>query len=185
MLLWPADERGNPWRNLPVALERYLIAHVSRLERRADQHRGPWWQLFRTTAATAAHRVVWRDLAAELQAAVVPDARVVPLNTCYVASVSTVAIAESLAAWLNAGPIRALARLAAEPAAGGCARFAARAIGDLPLPARVLGHPTLAALTNAAADHDVQAALDDCAARLLGLSDGELDVLRGLAANRR
>jgi hypothetical protein len=184
LLLWPADERGNPWRILPEPVERHLSAQVGRLERRADQHRGPWWQLFRTGAATAPHRVVWRDLAAELQAAVVTDSHAVPLNSCYVAAVSSAAIAESLAAWLNAGPIRVLARLAAEPAAGGCARFAARAVGNLPLPARVLGHPVLAALTNAAADHDVQPALDDCAARLLGLSDGELDVLRGLAANR-
>jgi len=185
MLLWPADARGVAWRSLPEPVELHLNAQVARLERRADQHRGPWWQLFRTGAATAAHRVVWRDLAPELQAAVVADSQAVPLNSCYVAAVSSVAIAESLAAWLNTGPIRALARLAAEPAAGGCARFAARAIGNLPLPARVLGNPVLAALTNTATDHDVQATLDDCAAKLLGLSDGELDVLRGLAATRR
>ena len=87
MLLWPADERGNPWRSLPDPVERHLNAQLGRLERRADQQRGPWWQLFRTGAATAAHRVVWRDLAAELQAAVVTDPRAVPLNTCYVAAV--------------------------------------------------------------------------------------------------
>ncbi|MGH7524679.1 MAG: hypothetical protein ACREK8_10265, partial [Gemmatimonadales bacterium] len=86
---------------------------------------------------------------------------------------------------LNASPIRALARLNAEPAAGGCARFAARTIGSLPLPASVLGHPVLAALANTALNHDVQDAIDDCAVHILGLSRDECEVLTGVAANRR
>ena len=184
-LLWPADDRGAPWRVLPDPIRYYLQEQMNRLERRADQHRGPWWQLFRTRAATAAHRVVWRDLARELQAAVAGDAASVPLNSCYVAAVSSASVAESLAAWLNAGPIRALARLSAEPAAGGCARFAARTIGGLPLPASVLGHPVLAALANTALNHEVQEAIDDCAVHILGLSTRDFEVLTGVAADRR
>jgi hypothetical protein len=129
--------------------------------------------------------VVWRDLAGELQAAVASDPSAVPLNSCYVAAVPSASIADSLAAWLNARPIRALARLTAEPAAGGCARFAARTIGSLPLPAAVLGHPVLAALANTAPDHDGQDAIDDCAADLLGLSRDEVETLTGVATNRR
>lgn len=184
-LLWPADERGIPWRVLPEPVRRHLNEQVRRLERRADQQRGPWWQLFRTRAATAAYRVVWRDLAGELQAAVASDTSAVPLNSCYVAAVPSASIADSLAAWLNARPIRTLARLTAEPAAGGCARFAARTIGSLPLPAAVLGHPVLAALANTAPDHEVQDAIDDCAAHLLGLSRDEVETLTGVAADRR
>ncbi|MGH7594286.1 MAG: Eco57I restriction-modification methylase domain-containing protein [Gemmatimonadales bacterium] len=184
-LLWPANEHGVPWAELPDPVARHLAKYVAQLQRRADQQRGPWWQLFRTRAATAAHRVVWRDLAFELQATVVHNPQAVPLNTYYVAAVPSAAIAGSLAAWLNSGPIRALARMSAEPAAGGYARFAARVIGNLPLPTSVLGHPVLIALNHAAADHDVQSALDDCATDLLGLTTAERNLLNELAANRR
>ncbi len=184
-VLWPADLRGTPWQYLPPAVAVYLGPARARLERRADQHGGPWWQLFRTRAATAPHRVAWRDLAPELQAAVVHDADAVPLNTCYVAAVSSAGIADSLAAWLNATPIRALARMHAEPAAGGCARFAARAVGSVPLPRDALGHAALISLARAAAAGNIQADLDRCVSDLLGLSDDERAVLDGLASNRR
>ena len=185
-LLWPADRRGVPWQLLPPTVAAYLDPARARLERRADQHGGPWWQLFRTRAATAPHRVAWRDLAPELQAAVVHDADAVPLNSCYVAAVASTAVADSLAAWLNATPIRVLARMRAEPAAGGCARFAARAIGAVPLPHNALGHTVLvSALAHAAAVGDIQSALDQWVSDLLGLSDDERAVLDGLASNRR
>jgi hypothetical protein len=185
MMLWPADDRGAPWESLPAPVAAYLQSHATRLGRRADQRSGPWWQMFRTRAATAPHRVVWRDLAATLQAAVVWQQRDVPLNSCYVAAVRSEAIAASVAAWLNATPIRVLARLTAEPAAGGCARFAARAVSAIPLPSAALGDPVLAAFAHAAADHDVQEALDARAAELLGLSTSEHAAINALAANRR
>ena len=190
MLLWPADARGTPWQTLPAAIKAYLTTYQSRLERRADQITGPWWQLFRTRAATAPHRIVWRDLAGELQAAVIQDHNAVPLNSCYVAAVHTAAAAESLTAWLNSSPIRALARLGAEPAAGGYARFAARTIANLPLPREVPGHPVLAAFTRGAADHaaidqTIQSGLDECVSELLGLSTTERATLIDLASHRR
>jgi hypothetical protein len=184
-LLWPADLRGVPWQELPPAVAAYLDPARARLQRRVDQHGGPWWQLFRTRAATAPHRVAWRDLAPELQAAVVRDSDAVPLNSCYVAAVLSAAVADSLAAWLNAAPIRALARMRAEPAAGGCARFAARAVGAVPLPREVLGHTALVSLARAADDGDIQSALDQCVSDLLGLSDRDRAVLDGLAPHRR
>ena len=98
---------------------------------------------------------------------------------------STAAAAESLTAWFNSGPIRALARLGAEPAAGGCARFAARTIGNLPLPRQVLGDTALASLARSAMDHDTQTALDQWVSDVLGLSPAERDTLLGLAAHRR
>jgi hypothetical protein len=183
-LLWPADLRGAPWQHLPPEVAAYLDPARMRLERRADQHGGPWWQLFRTRAATAPHRIAWRDLAPELQAAAVHDADAVPLNSCYVAALSSTAVADSLAAWLNATPIRALARIRAEPAAGGCARFAARAVGAVPLPRDALGHTALVSLAHAAGG-DIQADLDHCVSDLLGLSADERVVLDGLASNRR
>ena len=185
MLLWPADARGTPWVRLPPSLTGYLAPEMARLQRRADQQAGPWWQLFRTRAGTAPHRVVWRDLAPDLHAAVMHDAAAVPLNSCYVAAVASAAEADSLAAWLNATPIRAIARMRAEPAAGGCARFAARTLGAVPLPRRALGHPELAALGQAGAERDIQAALDACVGDWLGLSHTEGDTLLAVAQNRR
>ncbi|MGH7583460.1 MAG: Eco57I restriction-modification methylase domain-containing protein, partial [Gemmatimonadales bacterium] len=182
-LLWPADDRGRPWPSLPGPVRRYLSEHLDRLRHRADSQRGPWWSLFRTGAATAAHRVAWRDLARRLEAAAVEDPMTVPLNSCYVAAVPSAEAACALAAWLNATPIRALARLAAEPAAGGCARFAARAIGGLPLPRRVLADAVLAGLAHAGCNRDVQAAIDERAEDLLELSAPDAQSLRDVAAD--
>lgn len=184
-LLWPADSRGVPWARLPDAIARHLAPHADRLRARVDQHGGPWWQLFRTGPATASHRVVWRDLAPELQAAVIDDDATVPLNSCYVAAMRSRATADALAAWLNATPIRAIARLGAEPAAGGCARFAARAVGSVPLPAGVLAGTALAALGRTAVQRDVQGEIDALVSDLLGLSRTEAELLGALAAHRR
>ncbi|MES2304695.1 MAG: hypothetical protein V4558_04280 [Gemmatimonadota bacterium] len=184
-MLWPADSHGAPWPTLPPELQEHLAPHQAMLRRRTDLHDDTWWRLFRTGAATAAHRVAWGDLARRLEATVVTDPRVIPINSCYVAALPTASAAESLTAWLNCSWIRALARLRAEPAAGGAARFGARAVGRVPLPRAVLGHPVLAALTHSAATHDVAEALDDCTADLLGLDRNDRALLAPLAAHRR
>ena len=184
-LLWPADARGEPWPNLPPQLLDYLAPHRGLLSRRSDLHDARWWRLFRTAAATAAHRVAWGDLARRLEATVVESSDLIPINSCYVAALPSALAAESLTAWLNCSWIRALARLRAEPAAGGAARFGARAVGAVPLPRAVLGHPVLAALTHAAASKDVDEVLDDCTADLLGLDLSDRALLAPLAARRR
>jgi hypothetical protein len=184
-LLWPANPRGVPWARLPDAVAQHLEQHAHRLRARVDQHGGPWWQLFRTGPATAPHRVVWRDLAAELQAAVIDDEATVPMNSCYVAAMPSRAAADALAAWLNATPIRAIARLSAEPAAGGCARFAARTVGAVPLPAAALASTVLSVLGRAARERDIQDQLDDEVTELLGLSRAEAELLSAVAAHRR
>jgi hypothetical protein len=129
--------------------------------------------------------VAWGDLARRLEATLVLDAEVIPINSCYVAALPSRAAAKSLTAWLNCTWIRAIARLRAEPAAGGAARFGARAVGAVPLPGAVLGHPCLVALTDAAGTRDVQVPLDDCAADLLGLSHDDRACLATLASHRR
>ncbi len=185
VILWPADARGNPWPMLPPVVAAQLAPWEGRLKRRADLHGGPWWQLFRTRAATAAHRVVWRDLAPELQAACLEEADAVPLNTCYVAAMPSRASARALAAWLNAAPIRALARLGAEPAAGGCARFGARTVGQVPLPTAALADCRLQARTGDGRPALPQQAIDDVVSDLLGLSAHERETLDAVAAHRR
>jgi hypothetical protein len=184
LLLWPADTRGEPWPELPSVVASYLRGAELQLQQRTDWHSGPWWRLFRTTGATAPHRVAWCDLAPELRATTLPDPEMVPLNSCYVAALPSASSAEALTAWLNSTWIGAFARLVAEPASGGCARFAARAVGSVPLPADVLGDPVLAALTHAAADHDVAEALDDHVAQRLGLHADDRATLRAVAGSR-
>ncbi len=184
LLLWPADDRGEPWPELPPEVATYLGREMGRLQRRTDWHSGPWWRLFRTTGATAPHRVVWCDLAPALRATTLTSRNMVPLNSCYVASLPSASSAEALTAWLNSTWIGALAKLVAEPASGGCARFGARAVGAVPLPADVLGDPVLAAMTHAAADHDVREALDHHVAQRLDLDADDRAALGAVAGPR-
>lgn len=192
-LLWTHGADGAPLARLPPEAAAHLAPHESLLRARADFDGGPPWTLFRTRAATAAHRVVWSDLARELTACALTrrsDRTRVPLNTCYVAPAASAEEAERLAAWLNASWVRALARIGAMPAAGGYCRYAAAAVGRLPLPPAVLDDPSLSAIALAGRRGEpVQEALDEIAAEHLGLSPrgrrtlGRL--LDGGAPNRR
>ena len=178
-MLWPADERGQPWPELPAAVASHLEQHRRHLERRADLKRGPWWQLFRTGPATARWRVVWSDLAREFTAIALDDPAPVPLNSCYLVTCATRQEMLLLAAWLRSTPLRALARLDAEPASGGYARFGARVIGALPLPPQALDDGVLARL--AQAPHGDRAELDRRVAELLGLDSATARRLDALA----
>lgn len=184
-LLWPADARGIPWRALPAEVEKHLEPHRVALLRRSDLKDTTWWRFFRTTAATAPHRVAWGDLARRLEATMVRDPDVIPLNSCYVIAVPSAATACALTAWLNCSWIRALARLGAEPAAGGAFRFGARAVGAIPFPAAAATATRLRAIAIDAQSHPSQAELDDCTAELLGLDQADRDLLAPLAAHRR
>ncbi|MEP6589865.1 MAG: hypothetical protein ABJC19_01675 [Gemmatimonadota bacterium] len=184
-LLWPADARGVPWPTLPPQLIRHLEPHRAVLTRRADLHDSRWWRLFRTMAATAPHRVAWGDLACRLEATVVSDPDDIPLNSCYVASLPTASAALGLAAWLNCSWVRAIARLRAEPAAGGAARFGARAVGAVPFPAAAAENPRLAEFAGQMTQPAAQDALDAFTAGILGLDHHDRALLAPLAAHRR
>lgn len=170
-LLWTHDERGEPLSTLPRGAHAHLREWRSALERRADGAGGPWWSLFRVHSVLYRHRVVWPDLARQLTAAPLTDRPdLIPLNTCYVIGVPTVRGSLALAAWFNSGPVRTLARIGADAALGGFARFNARAVGSVPLPLPVLAHPTLCSLAERGrSGEDIQTPLDEVAADLLGL----------------
>jgi hypothetical protein len=151
-LLWTHGPRGEPVDRLPPDVAAYLAPHHDVLCRRADYNGGPVWTLFRTRAASSAHRVVWADLARQLSACALTgtkDREQVPLNTCYVAAATSADAAERLACWLNAGPVRAIAHMGAMPAAGGFRRFSAGVVSALPLPASVLDDAALSTLAAA------------------------------------
>lgn len=181
-LLWTHGADGRPLPRLPPRAAAYLAAHERVLRGRADYDGGPPWTLFRTGPATAAHRVIWADLARRLSAAALSGAmhaESVPLNSCYVAVARNGAEARRLAAWFNCSWIRAAARLGATPAIGGFIRLNARTVSALPLPSSVLTDPELDALARAASrGEQVQHDLDCITARHLGLSRSACRALR-------
>jgi hypothetical protein len=180
-LLWPCDEAGRSLPQLPPGARAHLAPHVERLRARADDAGGPPWSLFRTTAAAAPYRVVWADLARRLTAVALADRTTrdqIPLNTCYLVTSPDAPTALRLAAWLNSTWVRAVARLAAPPAASGFARFGAHVIGGLPLPDAVLTDPALEELAVAGAiGRDIQPDLDAITARHLGLAPAAAEAL--------
>ena len=192
-LLWTHGADGAPLPRLPPRAAAHLAPYAQALRARADYAGGLPWTLFRTHAATRAHRVVWPDLARRLTACALTGpraARRVPLNTCYVAPTRTAETAERVAAWLNSTWIRAVALSGAVPAASGFHRFSATTVGRLPLPAEVTADPDLSAIARAGRrGAAVQEALDDIAARHLGLTRSERAELgrlvAGGATNRR
>ena len=185
-LLYTHGADGRPLRSLPAGAAAHLLPHAAALRARADFDGGPPWALFRIRAATAAHRVIWADLARELTAAALTspsDHSAIPLNTCYVIATDSEPEADRLAAWLNCTWVRLAARVGAVPAAGGYARFGAATIASLPLPPEVLSSHRLGALALSARDgRQVQHELDDLAASYLGLSASDVDALRALVA---
>jgi len=184
-LLFPHDARGQVLPRLPAAATRYLAAHAPLLRARSDYQAGPLWTLFRTGPAVAPFRVIWADLALRLEAVALTgpaDTGVIPLNSCYLLALPDAGPALALTAWLNCSWLRALARLDADPAAGGYARFNARVVAALPLPHGVLHDSRLVELAERGARGEpIQEALDDHTAGLLGLSAAARAALAGVA----
>lgn len=188
-LLWTHAADGGPRRALPGRAAAYLGPHVESLRARADYHGEPAWGVFRTRPAVAAFRVVWPDLGRQLRAAALTepeDRELIPLNTCYLATLDERRQALSLAAWLNSTWLRVAARITAVPASSGFARFTGTTIGRLPLPTAVLEDVALAELAECGRrGKPVQEDLDALCARHLGLSPAAQSHLRRVADDRR
>ncbi|HWA57616.1 MAG TPA: N-6 DNA methylase [Gemmatimonadales bacterium] len=173
-LFYPHDDRGVPLDRLPSRAAAYARRHDALLRARVDYAGGPPWSLFRVRAAGAPHRVVWPDLSRQLNALALtgaPGQGLLPLNSCYVLPVTSRTQALALAAWLNSTWIRAAARAVADAAASGYARFNARLVADLPLPAAVPADTRLALLAERGGRGEpVQEELDALAADHLALT---------------
>ncbi|MEO5826878.1 MAG: N-6 DNA methylase [Gemmatimonadales bacterium] len=190
LLLWPAEPDGTPWPELPQPVRTHLLPFRQRLQARADSTGGTWWALFRTRAATAPYRVAWRDISQRLAAVALGPGDPIPLNSCYVIPVSCGGTMHALTAWLNSTWIGALARVRAEPAANGYARFAARAIGSLPLLEAGQQWHHLAELGAARGkgrgdSTHLDRAIDDEVSRALNLTANDRIELAALATHRR
>jgi hypothetical protein len=181
-MLWPCAADGRPLDALPPAALAHMHRHRELLVARADHGPGPLWQVFRTRAARDGARLVWADLSRSLTSVALPPGnRHIPLNTCYVVHPDEDE-APALAAWLNSSWMRGLARLRADPASGGFARFNARTVASLPLPDTVRRDPRLAAWSRAAErTTHAQAELDELTASHLDLSAAALRTLAAMA----
>jgi hypothetical protein len=191
-LLWPHDQRGIVFPRLPRRATEYLALHEGTLRARADYIGGPPWTLFRTRAVSAPFRVVWADIRRRLTAAALihpGDRACIPINTCYVVAVAQAEQALALTAWLNSTWVRAAARVVADPARGGFARFNARVVGALPLPAGVLADAALAEFARLGAEGaPVQKEIDVRCAEHLGLpatAQAALAAVAGVGADDR
>ncbi|HEV8125905.1 MAG TPA: N-6 DNA methylase [Gemmatimonadales bacterium] len=181
-LLWPCTPDGAPLERLPPGARAYLEPFEPLLRSRTDCREGPWWSLFRTAPAASRYRVVWPDLARRLAAVALTrklERACIPLNSCYLIAPGGEAPAHALAAWLNSTWIRALAKLAADPARGGYARFNARAVGGVPLPDSVLQDARL----TAAGRRQDQDQIDELAAAHLQLSPAARKILGRVAGD--
>ncbi|HXY67883.1 MAG TPA: N-6 DNA methylase [Gemmatimonadales bacterium] len=136
-ILAAVDGRGDPLELPPDDVRTYLAPLAPLLARRSDAREAPPWALFRTEILRGPWLVIWRDIAARLEAAPLhrdgPDAPV-PLNTCYGVGVADAYTACWLTAILNSAPLRDLAAALAERASGGAYRFSAATVGALPIP---------------------------------------------------
>lgn len=179
-ILWPIDKAGAPFRTLPAELQQYLAPSEARLRRRADQVRGPWWQLFRIGPAASRWRVIWPDIATELRVLALEHPDPVPLNSCYVVACSSRERMLRLGAWLSVSWLGALARMGAERAAGGHHRFGARVVAGLPCPEAVWTDSDFDPNGNTTAAHR-----DERAAELLELEPDHRATLAALASPRR
>lgn len=193
-VLWtPSNDRRGA--ESPVRLRAFLKRHDAALRARTGVPAGASaGTLMRVGPATLGHKVVWHDIADTLHAAAVPDrvkgdaggkVPILPLNTVYFVAVGDRETALLLTAYLNAMPLRCLARAAAERAKDARFRFFAWTVGMLPLPhawrARNAG-----ALTSIAQEaHDAgglspshQARLDALVADAYGLTDRDFVALQ-------
>ncbi|MCA2992751.1 DNA methyltransferase [Gemmatimonas sp.] len=137
-VLWTHGHDGRPLKTLPPAATRWLAQWRPTLQARRDARRThPWWTLFRTEAArTDRPRLVWADIARTMRCTVLPAGDpTVPLNSCYVMRLPTLADSHALHALLSSSIANAWLGALAEPARGGFRRFLGWTVAALPVPA--------------------------------------------------
>ena len=164
-VVWTHGPDGLPLRTLPPATARWLAQWRPRLQARGDARGNqPWWTLFRTEAArTDLPRLVWADIARRMRCTVLPAGDpTVPLNSCYVMRLPSLADAHALQALLSSSIANAWLNVLAEPARGGFRRFLGWTVATLPVPSdwpravRLL-RPFGETLTGAAAESPTRA----------------------------
>ena len=181
-LIWLYDDALRLQR-APRHLARYLERHAGTLRQRSAAARLPLGSLFRLSPELLRPKVVWRDIAETLTAAVVADARTVPLNTIYFVAPPDVPTAHALTGLLNSLPLRVFARTIAERAKNGFFRFFANTVAVLPVPAHGAVWSEISRLSEQIAhasgsNEALRSELDGMVAGAFGLSAADLNALR-------
>jgi hypothetical protein len=197
-LLFTHDlQTARPLPHLSAEALQHLQVYRGALERRVDLRAGdPWWRLFRVDERALGWRVVWRDLAPQLQATWLPplaQGGPLALNSTYLIAVGDRRQAIRLAAWLNTTLARFVAVSSSEHALGGYRRFGASHMQRIPWPpgfseehetVMVSRFQELAEQWAAHPDDEsVYESLDALSARLMGLSGSQWAILRRAAAS--
>ena len=177
-MLWPPAEG---WKTPPRWLEQ--LAQARGLDPRA-------FRLAYVRPEHAGIKVVWKDLARGMSAAVLPDAvhvdgRAIPLipnQTLYSIDTPSLTEAYAIAALLNSTIADALLLCIAERAKDAHFRYFGRTVARIPLPRVEDDSDAKSRLVRAArrAHHEV----DDVVASLYGVTSAELDVLRRFVDRR-
>jgi hypothetical protein len=153
-IIWTHGADSYALKSLPPLSQRWFSHFRLPLSRRVDlKDRLRWWSLFRTESAGQQHwRVVWADIGRAPRATLLPPlSNEVPLNSCYVASLTDKADAYALTALLNSSLTAAWLNVLAEQARGGYRRYFAWTVSLLPIPRQwQLAREHLAPLCNAA-----------------------------------
>lgn len=183
----------------PRAASRRLARALAPM--RARLHARPGWRpgqpdgvLFRIDSSMLRPRVAWRDIATDLEAVPLParvhtlgtERPLVALNTVYFIAVDDDDASLALAALLSALPARVFARAVAERAKDARFRFFAWVVAALPLPKGWTEGGMLSELAElgerarriSGIDASLQSAIDETAARMLGLSPRHVAALR-------
>lgn len=196
-LLFTHDlKTARPLAAVSAEAMRHLEGFRTALEKRVDLRAGdPWWRLFRVDERALGWRVVWRDLAPQLQATWLPplaEGGPLALNSTYLIAVNDRQQAVRLAAWLNTTLARFVAVSSSEHALGGYRRFGASHMQRIPWPTAftedrlspmAIRFQELAEQwTNNPGDESVYESLDALAARLMGLTGSQWAILRRAAA---
>ncbi|MCA9561903.1 MAG: hypothetical protein KC561_00375, partial [Myxococcales bacterium] len=136
LLLLHDRKTGDPFPKVSDEVVDYIRRHEPRLMARTDLHSTDRpWRVFRTGSIRPNYRVIWRDIATQLEAAVLePGESAVPLNSCYYVEAADATEAYLVAAIANSTWARAFAASYAEPAMNGHYRFMAWVFGMLPWP---------------------------------------------------
>jgi hypothetical protein len=177
-MLWPP---ANGWETPPRWLEE--LAKVRGIDPGA-------YRLAYVRPEHAGIKVVWKDLARGMSAAVLPDVvhvdgRAIPLipnQTLYSIDTSSLSEAYAIAALLNSTIADALLLCIAERAKDAHFRYFGRTVARIPLPRLEQDSDAWSRLVRAArrAHHEV----DDVVASLYGVTTAELEVLRRFVDRR-
>ena len=187
-ILWAYDDSLTPREDLPAPLEDYFAERAEGLRSRADyRESGPLWQLFRLKSGLLQPKVVWRDLAPRLEAAMATE-EVLPLNTVYFIPLERRLDAKATVALFNSEPMRAFAYAIGERARGSWRRHFAWVMRLLPVPDAFIrslegdgGGFDVVDRVPASGEPDAVARrrIDLWSSKLFGLEPEQIDTLRG------